>query len=128
MCEILNIADAIVILALDTADCMPIRIPAKWLSLLHSQWVPAPPTRVNARIWAEYRKQIEVHIIAEGHLPFRFQAIRTALYTAWPANARPQALPECGQGWRISPYACPWIYNELLWLGTGDLNASSLGS
>jgi len=32
MCVILNIADSIVILALDTADCLPIRVSAKWFT------------------------------------------------------------------------------------------------
>jgi hypothetical protein len=35
----------------------------------------------------------------EGSLfsePFRFQAIRTALHIAWPANTPPQALSEYG--------------------------------
>lgn len=58
MCVVLNIADTIVILALDTADCLPISIPAKWLTLLRCHCIP-DRSRAQLRSTPEYGQTTE---------------------------------------------------------------------
>jgi hypothetical protein len=61
ICVILNIAASIVILALDTADCLPIRVSAKLFSLfilLHGHRV-RDTFRAQLRSMPEYRQTTE---------------------------------------------------------------------